>query len=270
MQLDERRGGGNRVALATHLAKVPDDARPRPDSQQQEIKRFVDMAYNKKVWQGEAVQSVAAPGAPAASSSPARAEQCSDKKVQAVNLFDDILEMHSSSSTLHEVPPAPPLVSYALSTTTTDLLDAVPKAPVSATFFAGPASFDPFAPPPGTAQQQLPPQQMPPQQMLPQQLLPQQMLPMQATFQQHLQQQPCQYQQQQHLHQQQHPMMPQFTQQHRPQQQLQQQWPSPANGGLFSGLSQSVQSSTMSSCSAADLFDPFSPKKASEELCVRA
>lgn len=51
--LEERNGGGNKVAKETWLANVPDHERPTPDvSPPQAYKRFVERAYIDKLWVG--------------------------------------------------------------------------------------------------------------------------------------------------------------------------------------------------------------------------
>lgn len=49
LMLDERNGGGNRIAMETQLGRVPKDARPPPGSIDA-IKQFVDRAYNQNAW----------------------------------------------------------------------------------------------------------------------------------------------------------------------------------------------------------------------------
>jgi len=48
--LDERNGGGNRVALQHWLACVPEGERPNKDSSLDDYKKFIQKAYNDELW----------------------------------------------------------------------------------------------------------------------------------------------------------------------------------------------------------------------------
>mmetsp|Transcript_58684 Transcript_58684/g.136488 ORF Transcript_58684/g.136488 Transcript_58684/m.136488 type:complete len:425 (-) Transcript_58684:124-1398(-) len=51
LALDERNGGGNRVAVERFLSGVPEGMRPRHDSSQDVLKQFINRAYNERAWE---------------------------------------------------------------------------------------------------------------------------------------------------------------------------------------------------------------------------
>lgn len=53
--LDEKHGGGNRMALATYLLYVPEGERPGKDATLDAYKRFIERAYIQKLFIGESV-----------------------------------------------------------------------------------------------------------------------------------------------------------------------------------------------------------------------
>jgi len=50
-QLDERNGGGNRIAYERWVAGAPASSRPDEKSSLDTLKRFIDRAYNQKAWE---------------------------------------------------------------------------------------------------------------------------------------------------------------------------------------------------------------------------
>lgn len=51
-QLDEKNGGGNRLAEERWVSRAPESVRPTQSSSMDAIKSFVDRAYNQKAWEG--------------------------------------------------------------------------------------------------------------------------------------------------------------------------------------------------------------------------
>jgi len=240
--LDEANGGGNRAAAARWLARVPEAARPKPDSNQEVLKQFIDQAYNKHVWAG-APQSKEATVAPPSVASPcpvqtnAPVSQVSNPRpVESVDLLDTAFDAAPQGPAGRPV--APPVVNG-------DLLDndffgsvAAPAHPAassgtSSAFpftlaaqmiaevqvpsqgLSGAQGFDPFA---NGSQQQAACQQQWPQQQHQEQQFPQQQQQLQQwQLQQQLQQQQQQqFQSQQQFYHQQQP----FHHQQQPQQQM--------------------------------------------------
>lgn len=170
--LDEKNGGGNRVALQTWLADVPDSARPTPDSRQDELKRFIDLVYNKKAWLSSSPGSRDTERAPSrheAPSAPPRPVRARSEIAPAVtsNLLDDMLESSPAPSKApHRAPSVPDMPQKG--TSAGSLLDdplfdfsgssspqaaPLPAAAAPLPAASGFGDFDPFALP-GSVQSQ--------------------------------------------------------------------------------------------------------------------